>query len=747
METKPQKRRRIVKTCWECYRRKQKCNRGQPCDVCISRNVPEKCSYSSSTPLDDLKDSRHVGGPLTARTRDEEIILKSGSTPSDLFGQVGYGPYNNSFSGLQKSFHINDELSTFVGSSSSSSLSHPGLRHKFLSLVIQLPSQSIISELIESFLLEVHWYFKILEEQYFITLLKSWQDIRNTLSGQSDLGSISRDLQYFPALLFQVLAVSLQFLPPNTEASKVLHLDTLLDCDRLSHEYSKIGMEIMSLLGRHSSTLTAVEHDMMKSAWLKNYSRGSEAWHLLGSAIRQGQEMGLHLQASIPKVTGEDIGVELEKFCHMSVMLGRPRSINASDCTVKTPIDCTFPDDPSKTIPTVALLQDPQSPPSTYSTQLFQYSLAQKIHELLAAGAHRPHMKDYSFVTNLYNEVVSMVDALPPTLRLENTDKSWDNEEPSLPRQRYATASAAHLFLMVLHRPHAPVHTESRTASIKAALACLHAQEQLFKLIKPHQYRIYTLSFTSIDCGIFLSGIIFGSPNLENGLKGRIHVAIEKAIGRLIMMQESCPMAKSGLRILTICHERILKRDKNDGVVTNKSGVLDQMEGQKVEEGRDNAITKEDGASPQNPYSFEAQQSESTIPPQQFNATTIPGIDFNNFEMDTSFWEEMKQMIDFDVGFSHSTERFSGSIMNENLTSLHAKVASDTFDPYFNEDHNDYSNRQEIKMGTPDTFMKCPTVSIMEKITINLWSPQWIVHETSTECACDLQKTPSAAET
>lgn len=173
-----------------------------------------------------------------------------------------------------------------MGTSSSTSLSHPSLRHKFLSLVVQLPSESIISELIDSFFSEVHWYFKVLEEHYFRNLLKSWQDIRNTLLGQSDLGSISRDLQYFPALLFQTLAISLQFLPPNTEISKVLHLKTLLDCDRLSHEYSKIGMEIMCLLGRHSSTMTAIEHDLLRSSWLKNYSRGTEAWHLLGSAIR-----------------------------------------------------------------------------------------------------------------------------------------------------------------------------------------------------------------------------------------------------------------------------------------------------------------------------------------------------------------------------------------------------------------------------------------------------------------------------
>lgn len=112
-------------------------------------------------------------------------------------------------------------------------------------------------------------------------------------------------------------------------------------------------------------------------------------------------------------------------------------------------------------------------------------------------------MKDYSFIINLHDEVISMIDQLPQTLRLENPDESWDAIQTRLPRQRQAVASAAHSFLMALHRPHAPVRAASRIASINAALDCLHAQDQLLGLMKPHQYRIYSLSFNSIDCGIF----------------------------------------------------------------------------------------------------------------------------------------------------------------------------------------------------------------------------------------------------
>lgn len=333
----------------------------------------------------------------------------------------------------------------------------------------------------------------------------------------------------------------------------------------------------------------------------------------------------------------------------MSVMLGRPRSINASDCTIKTPIDCTFPIDPSKTIPTAVEFQDSHSPPSTYSAQLFYYSLAQKIHELLAAGAHRPHIKDYSFVTSLHNEIVSMIDALPPTLRPENPDKSWDIEQPRLPRQRQAIANSAYAFLMALHRPHASIHTASRIASIQAALDCLDAQEQFLKLMKPHQYRIYSLSFNTIDCGIVLSGMVLDSTNMENDLREKIEVAIGKAIERLKLMEERSPMAKSGVHILTICHDRILKRDTNNGGIASASQVQKQTGGSLQFGDRGNhASIPEPGIQPENSNGFESGQSQS-IP---LNDTRTDLVDFNNFDMDTSFWEEMNQMIDFDIGIS-----------------------------------------------------------------------------------------------
>jgi hypothetical protein len=101
-----------------------------------------------------------------------------------------------------------------------------------------------------------------------------------------NIQGISRDLQYFPALLFQVLAVALQFLPPGTSSARILQIEDVSARDILSQRYSTIGMEVVAILGRHNTTLTAIQHDLMRALWLKNCSRGMESWYSLGTAIR-----------------------------------------------------------------------------------------------------------------------------------------------------------------------------------------------------------------------------------------------------------------------------------------------------------------------------------------------------------------------------------------------------------------------------------------------------------------------------
>lgn len=228
-------------------------------------------------------------------------------------------------------------------------------------------------------------------------------------------------------------------------------------------------------------------------------------------------------------------------------MLGRPRTINRTDCTVKMPIDCDFPADPANTVP---ITLSSQGPPSSLTPHLFQCAIGHKIHEAISAGANRRHVREYDRVTAIHKDVAALVDNLPPAMRSENPDISWDTQLPHLPVQRQQIANSANAFLLALHRPHAGVHIASRDAAVQAALETLNAQQRLFDLMGPANYKTYMLSVYSLDASIFLAATIAEHPITNPTLSERIHLTIRKAMHRLEWMGEKSPLSRSGLLAL-----------------------------------------------------------------------------------------------------------------------------------------------------------------------------------------------------
>lgn len=160
----------------------------------------------------------------------------------------------------------------------------------YQSLLEQLPTPDLYPQLIDNYFSQANWNFKTLQPVYFRQLFARWlQTNQEAPSSRRDLQRPSHMIEhfYFPALLFQTLAVSLQFLPPTSAIRDALGLRSQADCDRLSHRFSDHGAQIAALFPHHHArSITAVEHDLMRSLWLKNGGKGIESWYLLGSAIR-----------------------------------------------------------------------------------------------------------------------------------------------------------------------------------------------------------------------------------------------------------------------------------------------------------------------------------------------------------------------------------------------------------------------------------------------------------------------------
>lgn len=95
----------------------------------------------------------------------------------------------------------------------------------------------------EIFHSELNWYTGFVERYYIQQLYKSWQELqsRAELSKQPSLKDVPRDTLYFAALLFQICAVALHFVPPKTAAIKMLNVEEMSCRDRLSETYSDQG--------------------------------------------------------------------------------------------------------------------------------------------------------------------------------------------------------------------------------------------------------------------------------------------------------------------------------------------------------------------------------------------------------------------------------------------------------------------------------------------------------------------------
>ncbi|KAG4442130.1 hypothetical protein IFR05_002416 [Cadophora sp. M221] len=438
--------------------------------------------------------------------------------------------------------------------------------HKYWVLISGLPSPAAVDGLIDIFFSEINWLYGIIEPFYFKRAFREWRVFTAATADSPRIESISPSLRSFPALLAQLLAITMMYLPPG---AKIEGLPTIKYLD-LSQRYSEIGVDLVRLLGHQGTTTVTVQHDLMRAAWLKNRGHGAEAWHALSKAIRKGQELGLHRHSrTVRQPTGESFWHDEWKKklwivlyvwdSNMSLLLGRPRLINASDCEDNLPIDCEFPENS----------QEMSSPaprgfgslndkiPSSVCLSLFMYNLSHKIHEMRGAGADKPGFHDYATIQRFQSEILSMLEQLPLTIRSPNPDKSWDLQFPIIPRQREKIHTAAYCVLMALHRPHIGRHVESRETVLKAGLAILESQQRFFDSITRVHYAFFGNAFFSVDAIIVLSTTVEIFPWGDVNLLQQLVLATQTALGRLCIIEPQNEMARAAINIVRSCHHTV----------------------------------------------------------------------------------------------------------------------------------------------------------------------------------------------
>lgn len=223
----------------------------------VPKSVPEQ-RRTSTTPAEPIKG-----------------VPSSSPLPVDLATGVGYAIATEdrctAFSDMLQHSGFGPDMLVNNDHEALKSMS-PHRKRQLNEALSQIPRLDICQALIQVYFDEANWYFTMLDRFYFDEAYRRWTLCWN---GKGE-AAVDRNVIYFPALLFQVLAVALDYVPPTSACKSLLDRDFPQGRDSLASRWADAGETVMSNLGRRQPTLISVQADLVRCAWLKNAGHGAE---------------------------------------------------------------------------------------------------------------------------------------------------------------------------------------------------------------------------------------------------------------------------------------------------------------------------------------------------------------------------------------------------------------------------------------------------------------------------------------
>ncbi|KAI8720507.1 Zn(2)-C6 fungal-type domain-containing protein [Fusarium sp. LHS14.1] len=575
------KRRRIVISCTECHRRKQRCDRELPCGNCRSRNKESACIYETGAPT--TKESRPKRQNQQTEKALEPSPAQSSDSTEDGFDELlsskaadwGYAQNGASTMGLLK--QIETATDGEHGSPSSAGRSHEfsvgspeedlALREKYKGIIRQLPARSYIDKLVEMYMRGFNWQYFAIDPVVFYAQLEQWNNLPfSTLSTVGPRG-LSPELRAFPALIFQVIATALLLLPerPDPVFDSLKYAGSMRFED-LAVDYSDSGQAVVDLLGKKHLSLVTVQAQFLRASFFKFTAKVTEAWHTIAMATRDAQELGLHRDSLDPKPKDSSIESVLENQwviqrrrrmysllavwdLNCAMVLGRPGTIDWNQLLPTPPVDAILPENRDKS-PIVPRGED--DPPTPITRLLWNYQLCGPLREIMNLENEGSYPVDFSKVDQVHQSILDLDKKMPPSFRLENPDTRWDDRPEAhwYRANRYYFAHLHQFSKTALHRPYVFNRKESRVEAINSSLRTLEIQKMTFEGLPPDSWRNFMLFFSSFDAIVLIASVYIIFPQEYAELTSKILEHFQWTIERFSAMQERNPLAKSAQGVL-----------------------------------------------------------------------------------------------------------------------------------------------------------------------------------------------------
>jgi len=284
------------------------------------------------------------------------------------------------------------------------------------------------------------------EEFIFREQLQEWWTLAHDLLPKYGPESIPKELRCFPGVIFQILAIVVQFLPTNYDPRlDELRFGPSQTFSELSKEYSDCGVAIAKLLGHDNATFIGVQHSLLRDIWLCHSGHLMQAWEHSGKTVLLAKSLKLHIGPEVsPSSRPEELldslwtneqrkrlWLNLLLWDNvMAVIFGWPMSINTKDCSVKLPVDCHIPKDRLQRVPVGRSHSDAPTP---LTERLLHYQMTLRFRDLKELESEGPIPKDPEKVKELHRFGLEFQKSIPSIYQSSNPDKKWDAECPFVP--------------------------------------------------------------------------------------------------------------------------------------------------------------------------------------------------------------------------------------------------------------------------------------------------------------------------
>lgn len=198
-----------------------------------------------------------------------------------------------------------------IESESTSPVSAVSMTPDVTELLQKMPHRTVTDILIQHFFTEANWIYEMVDPITFLERYNAWW---------SHPCRSVEDVE-FAALLLRLCSYTAQFLPSaNYTADTILgnSLCTIRrECDATANSLSS-----SNLVKATSTSIVRIHQLFFRACYLKNEGDMKGSWDVLSEAIREAQELGLHLdlQKGQGKFTSE-YNVELGKRTYWNLWL------------------------------------------------------------------------------------------------------------------------------------------------------------------------------------------------------------------------------------------------------------------------------------------------------------------------------------------------------------------------------------------------------------------------------------------